>query len=105
VATLYISEYHAIANLGTLSGGGTIHPQAPQEPADAEQFVTISGSSTQSAAFSSTTTFIRVNCDAICSILFGQNPVALTTIKRLAANQTEFFGILAGQKLAVIANV
>ena len=48
---------------------------------------------------------IRVHCDAICSISIGNSPVATTTNKRLAANQTEYFGVIPGQQIAVITNV
>lgn len=100
MATCYISEYYTVACVN-----GAALAQAPMEPAVAEQNVGISASSTQSAAFNKQTNMVRVHVDAVASVLFGANPTALTTIKRLAANQTEYFGVQAGQKIAVIANV
>ena len=79
--------------------------QAPQEPPVAEQTIAITGSSTALAQFSGYTAMIRVDCDAICSISIGNSPVATTTNKRLAANQTEYFGVIPGQQIAVITNV
>lgn len=66
--------------------------------------VDFSGGAAQSAAFGSTTRFIRVNTDAVCSISFGSNPTATTSNRRLAANQTEYFGVIGGRKLSAIAN-
>ena len=101
MATIYISEYAGICSPGPEFNG----MQAPAEPALAEQAVNISGSSTQSAAFNAQTRFIRCHTDSICSILFGVNPTAVTSAKRMAASQTEYFGVVTGQKLAVISNV
>jgi hypothetical protein len=73
--------------------------------------VAIGGSSTQSAALNAKTRFIRVHTDAICSIKIGVNPTVTADDKRMAANQTEFYGIseevaAAGTcKVAVITNV
>lgn len=100
MSTLYVSEYTTVCAVG-----GVAIAQAAQEPAPVEQALSISASPTQSAAFGSTTNFVRVHCDVVCSILFGSNPTAVTNAKRLAANQTEFFGVQPGQKLSVILNV
>jgi len=105
MATLYVAEYSAIANVLHALGSTRMAGQAPQEPVVAEQTVAIAGSSTQSGAFNASTTFIRVHVDAICSVAIGTNPTATTTNKRLAANQTEYFGVTSGQKIAVITNV
>jgi hypothetical protein len=50
---------------------------------------------------------VRLNCDAVCSVLFGQAPSASTSNGRLAANQTEFRGVPEGMafKVSVVANV
>jgi len=102
MATLYVSEY---SSLGTAALDYRM--QSALEPSIAEQAITISASPTQSAAFNTQTKYIRVHTDSICSIAFGQNPTAVTTAKRFAANQTEYFGVIPGQgyKLSVIANV
>lgn len=98
MATFYIAEYDRLG----VDYRGLV--QAGQEPAIATQTVAIGGTSTQSAAFNARTKFIRVHCDAICSVSFGTSPTATTSTPRLAANQTEFFGVVPGHKVAVITN-
>ena len=101
MATLYIREY---ATQGLDTAG--IRVAAGLEPPLADQTVAIGASSTASAAFQTGTKFVRLHCDAICSILFGTAPTALATSARMAANQTEFFAVPPGQsyKVAVITN-
>lgn len=98
MATLYVSEYGgmSIGNIGP-------QPIAP-EPAIVDQAFTFTGTSAQSSAFSSGTHMIRVHTDAICSILIGADPTSTTAKKRLAANQTEYFGVKPGHKIAAIVN-
>jgi hypothetical protein len=111
MAKLYISEYVGLAVVGRFAGASGVGAMA-QEPAVVDQTpVAISGTQAQSAAFGSTTKFIRVHTDVICSILIGPTslnsgagPEATTSNKRLAANQTEYFGVSAGQLLSVISN-
>lgn len=99
MATLYVTEYDYIP----LDMDG--RPIAVGlEPAIAYQTVAIGGGSAQSSAFNTKTKFIRVHTDAICSIKVGTNPTAVTTESRMAANQTEFFGVRGGAKIAVISN-
>lgn len=104
MAVLYVSEYVYLAQAAPGPSGYPL--AAPAEPSVAEQNVPIGGSSTQSAAFNAQTTFVMINCDEACSVAFGTNPTAATTAKRLAANETRFFGVPAGKsyKVAVIAN-
>ena len=99
MAVLFITEYASI----TRDGRGVMAPAA-QEPALASQTVAIGGSSTQSSAFNAATNFIRVHTDAICSIAVGANPTASATTARMAADQTEYFGVIPGHKIAVITN-
>ena len=101
MAACYISEYATVG----VPGPGPDGHQSPLEPAQVEQVVGISGSPSQSAAFASSTKLVRVCVDSTCSILFGVNPTASTSQKRLAANQTEYFSVNAGHKLSVISNV
>lgn len=101
MATVYITEFNALEQLsGQIANYGQVAHQGPI----AEQVVAIGGASTQSAAFNAKTKLIRVHTDAICSIKVGTNPTALTTSARMAADQTEYFGVVPGQKIAVIAN-
>ena len=98
MATLYITEFNAIGG-----GSGFIVGAALQPPV-AEQTVAIGGASVASSAFTANTLFVRLHTDAICSIEFGATPVATATTARMAANQTEYFNVVAGQKVAVITN-
>jgi hypothetical protein len=94
MASLYLAEF-----------GGLVKDKLaiPQTPPLAEQKLTI-GAETDSVAFNPDTTVIRVHVDAICSIAFGASPTAAVTNMRLAANQTEYFGVRSGDKLSVITN-
>lgn len=106
MATLYITEFQALGQAGLPSWGyGPNAPtQAAQQPPIAEQTVAISGSSSTSAAFNAATVLVRLHTDAICSIEFGNAPAAGTTDARMAAGQTEYFGVTPGMKVAVISN-
>ncbi len=99
MATLYITEFSKPAM--TVNG---LIPAASLPTVVAEQTVAISGSSTASAAFSATTSFVRVHTDAICSIEYGSNPTATTAKARMPADSVEYFGVNAGDKIAVISN-
>lgn len=98
MSVLYVSEYAYMPQQQ-----GVLY-QIGAEPAIAEQHFTVSGTSAQSAAFNANTRFVRIHTDGIVSLLFGANPTAVTTAKRLAANQTEFFGVNPGDKVAAITN-
>jgi len=77
-----------------------------EEPAVADQTLTISGASAQSAAFNVRTRFVRIHTDINCSISFGLAPVAQAGFGDLVGGQTEYFGVTnaTGIKLAVIAS-
>ena len=100
MAVLFIAEYERLA-VGPMGSGQS---QIPQEPPIAEQTVAIGGASASSSAFNARTRFVRIHTDAICSIAFGASPTATDTTKRLAANQTEYFGVAPGLKVAVKSN-
>jgi hypothetical protein len=96
---LFISEY---TKLGAGFGAESV---IVKEPALVEQTpVVIGATSLQSAAFNSLTRIVRIHTDVVCSIAFGVNPTANADSKRLAANQTEYFAVQAGEKVAVITN-
>lgn len=114
MAFLYITEYSGTAavNGNIPNVPGMISTRTPQEPELASQKLGIGGSPVPSAPFQnspgktgSQTYLIRVHTDSICSILIGTNPTASANNRRLAANQTEFFGVSPGQILSVITNV
>jgi DUF917 family protein len=99
MASMYITEY---ARLGVDSRAGV---PAAECPPVASQKVTTSGTTAQSAAFNANTKIIRVHVDAITSIeVGGTNPTATTGSARLAADQTEYFVVKAGDKIAGITN-
>ena len=99
MANVYISEYQSLAI--DLTGR---HCAAGEEPAIASQKIAIGGSSAQSAAFDDTTKIARIHADEVCSIVFGADPTATSAGARLAAGQTEYFGVKPGHKVAVITN-
>jgi len=104
MSVLYISEYSNVASVDTQRGVRENPTPVAQEPAVAEQHISITAGSVQSAAFNTATRMIRVHADAVCSIAIGTNPTAVATAKRLAANQTEYFGVSPGHLIAVITN-
>lgn len=99
MAVVYVSEFMELA---TECKG--FNMQCPVMPPVVQQTVAITGASVQSSAFATGSRFIRVHTDAICSIAINTNPTATATSMRLAAGQTEYFGIAGGQKIAVITN-
>ena len=102
MAVVYIAEYIDLP-IGLPNQRG----QMVMEPPLAEQTIAIGGTSTACTnPFNATTKMVRIHTDAICSIAFGVAPTATTSTKRLAANQTEYFGVPKGQnyKVAVITN-
>jgi hypothetical protein len=100
MAFIYITEHYAPS---LLSNAGQIVPVVKMPPT-AEQKVANDGVSTQSAAFNDRTTIIGIHSDSICSVAFGASPTATVANRRLAANSTEYFEVIPGQKLAVILN-
>lgn len=98
MAIVYITEFQLI---GMVENGPA---QIAQGAPVAAQTVVIGGGSTPSAAFNPATRLIRVHTDAICSIKIGTAPVATAGDARMAADQTEYFGVVRGDKLAVITN-
>jgi hypothetical protein len=100
MATLYITEYHDIP--ATKNGAAL---PAGQEPAVVNQSVPISGASAQSAPFSARTSYIMVNTDTTCSLAFGDDSVTANPAEhRMSANETRFYGVNSGDRLAVIVN-
>lgn len=76
------------------------------EPPLAEQVVVIGAGHLESNAFNAETTYVRIHCDAVCSISFGTAPVATANMRRMAANATEYFSVPKNQafKVSVITN-
>lgn len=99
MALLFITEFAATYRDHAVGGGAAFQPPVVDQTPIANN-----GGSTQSAAFNAFTRLIRVHTDGICSIAIGANPTATTSNMRLATNSTEYFAVVPGQKLAVIAN-
>jgi hypothetical protein len=97
MAIVDISEYKELArdNAGTLIAAG-------KEPSTVNQQVPVTGASLQSQPLLDTTRFVRVHTDTACRVEFGGSPVASASSKRMAAGQTEFFGVTPGMRVAVI---
>lgn len=96
MATLWIREY---VNRGS-AGGREI--QVPQEPGLDQSPISFT-TSTQSAAFAATTKFIRVYGSAAFHYVVGDNPAATTNALKHPADMPLDIGVIAGQKIAVIA--
>jgi hypothetical protein len=94
---LYISEYAVLAE----ARSGTA--QAAAEPALATQAVDYTAGATFSAVFTSQTKIVRLQPDTVCSVRFGGDE-ATTNHMRMAAGQTEYFGVQPNSQLSVIPN-
>ena len=101
MAVLYVTEFAVL--LPTPNGVAALAKQPPLQ----EQTVVIgSGSLTPTYPFNVATTLVRLHTDAVCSVEFGLAPTATATKARMAANQTEYFGVPpgVGWTVAVITN-
>lgn len=99
MAYLYISEFP-----NGVSSIGTTKPGIPPQPSLADQQVGVGMTSAQSNAFNAKTNCILITADTVCSFAIGANPVATAQNMRLAAGTYLLFGVIPGQKLAVITN-
>lgn len=98
MATLYIAEF---GNVATLNAVAQIVPMPPL----VQQTVAIGASAAASSVFNIATRAIRVHTDSICSIAVGTPGATATAVMmRMAADQTEYFGVQAGQLISVISN-
>lgn len=104
MAVLYISEYRRIGR-EPHGGPGTTIP-SPLEPSLRNQTVAIGATSAQSLQLDNETTLVLVSTDAVCSIKFGEDPVAKSTDLRMPADSGQFFAVSPNSKLkiAVITN-
>lgn len=104
LAAFAVSAEASTLNLQVYKERPPVTYQAAWTPVLSKENVTFTtGGSTQSAAFIYQAALIRVQCDAICHVeVGGTNPTATLTSARLTAGQTEYFLVVAGDKLAVI---
>jgi hypothetical protein len=100
MAFLYVTEFAEME-----IGWGGRQGQIAQQPPLAEQAIANTGASTQSAAFSAKTRYVRLHTDTVCAVEFGINPTAIaagaTGTARLGAGQTEYYGVPLGQGFKV----
>ena len=96
MATLYISEFQRMGD------DDRSVAQIAECPPLAQQAITISAVSAQSAAFNTLTRFIRVHTDTACWLEWGASPTATTSKMPFPADATEYFGVIPGQKVAGI---
>ena len=95
------SLHHRIRQYRPRPGTGRAgNPVAPGR----RETLAIGPASAQSGSFNPATNFIRAHTDATCSIAVGANPIAAAGSARMAANQTEYFQVRPGDKIAVIQN-
>ena len=96
MATLYIREYKE----QTIDGDGHVLPAGYEDGNCTGQTVSYT-TSTQSSAFATNTTFIRVVADASAYLDFGSNPTATTGDGvYLPADTVEYFRVNSGDKVA-----
>lgn len=94
MATLHVTEYTAMP----IDANGNVL-QIGKMPEATTQVVTYT-TSTQSAAFSAETRFIRVIASAAAHLAFGSNPTATATSMWVPASTAEFFAVWPSQKVA-----
>ena len=93
---LFLTEYRDLAR-----DTGHNHIASGMEPSIAEQALTVSGSSTQSAAFNAQTSFVMVHAQEATCLAWGTNPTATAVKQRMAAGETRFVGIPLGKSFKV----
>lgn len=98
MAILTITE---LKDIGFDSYGNAM--PSPKVPGEFEQFVAIGAVSVPCTfAFKSTTRYIMVNTDLPVFLAFGVAPVALPNLHRLGQNETRFYQVDAGSRIAVL---
>jgi hypothetical protein len=97
--TLYITE---LANVGADTQACGV--AAPRVPPLNEQTINLTGSSTPSAPWGPNTRYVMLNTDTACYLAWGPpTPVVPGPQQRMGANETRFYGVIAGQMLAAMA--
>jgi hypothetical protein len=97
-ANAYISEYAVLT--ATATGGSAA--QSAALPSLTDQKVDFSGGAASSAAFGTQTKYIRIHCDAACSVRVGGT--ATISNARIPLDGVEYFGVQPGATISVIAN-
>lgn len=97
MAKLYITE---LAHNGAAESGAQL--QIAAVPPLAEQVITVTGASAQSAAFNGATKMVRIATDVPVNLAFGANPTATVSKLYLPSGGVEYFSVVGGMKVAVI---
>lgn len=103
MAFLYVAEFSSdLVDAGGNMQIGRVPPLVEQKLDNTQA----SATGVLSAAFNTATRFVRLHTDSICSVVFNTTLAsqAVNTSMRMAANQTEYFAVAAGTKLAVCVN-
>lgn len=96
MASLFIREY---ANIAGARGRSA---PVPMEPGTDQSVLTFS-TSAASAAFGATTKLVRIYSDTAFHYVVAADPTATTSHLKWPASTPCEFGVLPGQKVAVIA--
>lgn len=102
MATLWIREYALVGAAGSNLGFGGAAMPIGQEPGTDQTPVTFT-TSAQSAAFGASTRLVTIIGSAAFHYVVGANPTATTNHLKIPADTPWSIGVVAGQKLAVIA--
>ncbi len=101
MAKAYITEY---VSPGVAHGGVVPIANAAGWRENASSPMGVTAATTSSAAFGTNTSMVRINVDATCSINIGVTVTATVNNARMSQGQTEYFAVVPGQVVAVIAN-
>ena len=93
---VWITEFASVGS----AGGGAL--QIAKMPAVAKQQVDTTGGVQTSAAFNASTKFIRVICEVQCAVRADGTAATITDLL-IPAYTAEYFGVLPGSTLSVIA--
>lgn len=101
MATLWIREYTQTGDAGSLRSAGQGKAQIAQEPGTDQTPVTFT-TTTQSAAFGNTTSYIGIVGSAAFHYVVGANPTATTNALKIPADTLVFIGVTPGHKIAAV---
>ena len=99
MGTLYVTEY-SISGFGTMS----VVAAPPLGAITADYSIPIGVGSVQGPVLQTNTQVVQIATDTACSIAYGNDPEAVVTAHRMAANETRFYIVSNPNKLAVIQN-
>lgn len=106
MANVSITEYQGVCYVASGTDGMSfkVPAQAPYYTTNTVVEQPVMGSAGSSAVFGQYTRLVRVHTDAPIKLSIGTAPGATANSPRLAANQTEYFGVNPGDKIAWITS-